>query len=100
MNRKAKKAVKELYDYLPWPVKSVIRDTFPLFFVESLYKQLPVSVPHSLHIDIGNLCNFKCTFCPTGDSILLSKVGRPKGMMSFDLFKKIIDDLKEITESA
>ena len=36
--------------------------------------------------------NFKCVFCPTGDSELLKSVNRPKGMMDLDLFKKVVDD--------
>jgi len=96
----AKKLIKDIYDLFPWKIKSAVRETFPSLFVKSLYKQLPLGVPQSLHIDIGNLCNFRCTFCPTGDSALLESVGRPKGMMNYDLFQKIINDLKEmVTES-
>ena len=54
----------------------------------------PSKVPLFLHIDPVNLCNFKCTFCPTGDHDLLEIIGRPKGMMSPLTFEKIIGDLE------
>ena len=94
-----KSGIKRVYEIMPWRLKSALRELLPSLFVPSLYKALPLGVPQSLHIDIGNLCNFKCTFCPTGDSTLLAKVNRPKGMMPFELFKKIIDDLKEMCDS-
>ena len=43
-------------------------------------------------------CNFRCTFCPTGDYELLKSVSRPLGVMPYELFCKIIDDLKEFPE--
>ena len=38
-------------------------------------------------IDPTNVCNFKCTFCPTGDDELLKSVNRPKGFMTLETFK-------------
>lgn len=55
---------------------------------------LPAATPLSLLIDPSNACNFRCIFCPTGDSERLKQVGRPLGMMSLALFDKIIDDLE------
>jgi len=49
-----------------------------------------------MHIDPANACNFRCAFCPTGDNPLLTSVGRPAGLMDFDLFTRIIDDLAEM----
>lgn len=45
--------------------------------------------PYVLIIDPINICNLKCPLCPTG----LGVEGRAKGRMSFDLFKRIIDEL-------
>jgi len=59
-----------------------------------LHELLPLDTPLSIQVDPSNVCNFQCVFCPTGDTELLQKAGRPKGMMEFDLFKKIIDDIK------
>lgn len=57
-----------------------------------LADNLPLSTPLSLMIDVSNLCNFRCSFCPTGDVKLLKSVNRPQGMMDFQLFSKIVDD--------
>ncbi|PSN13332.1 radical SAM protein, partial [filamentous cyanobacterium CCP5] len=40
-----------------------------------------------LHIEVTNVCNFKCEFCP--DAIM----GRPRGHMSLALLEKILDEL-------
>ncbi len=48
-----------------------------------------------VYIEPTNLCNIKCAFCPTSDKQLLEKVGRPAGNMPFELFCKIVDELKE-----
>jgi len=55
---------------------------------------LPLGLPLSMFIDPVNLCNFRCTFCPTGDFELLGQFKRPKGSMKYDLYCKIIDDLQ------
>lgn len=56
---------------------------------------IPLPAPYALYIEPTNVCNLKCTFCPTGDSQLLKSVGRPKGFMLMDLFRKIVQDIKE-----
>ena len=63
-----------------------------------LIELLPLGTPLSILIDPCNICNFKCTFCPTSDAKLLKSVGRPKGIMDFNLFCKIIEDIKEFKE--
>ena len=64
------------------------------FSYRRLSSILPLASPLSLIIDPTNICNFRCAFCPTADSRLLKSVGRPRGMMGFDLFQKIIDDAR------
>ena len=91
-----RKIMKSVYEVLPWQVRSTIRKVMPSKFAVPLYEQLPFAVPFSLHIDPTNLCNFRCTFCPTGDFELLKSVSRPKGTMSYELFCKIIDELEEM----
>jgi radical SAM protein with 4Fe4S-binding SPASM domain len=92
--------VKSVYENLPWRIREVIRKTIPARFVRPLFNQLPFSVPYSLHIDPTNLCNFRCTFCPTGDFDLLKKVNRPKGTMPFELFCKIIEELSVMCKAS
>jgi len=53
-----------------------------------------LNTPISVLIDPANLCNFNCTFCPTGDKDLLKKVGRPEGVMDWGLYTKVIKDLE------
>lgn len=60
-----------------------------------LAKALPLSTPLMVMIDVSNICNFKCIFCPTGDPELLEFVKRPKGVMNLELFCKIIDDISK-----
>jgi len=60
-----------------------------------LGKQLPLDTPFVLLVDPSSLCNLRCSFCPSGNPILIKSTGRYQGNMSLDLFKKIIDDLHE-----
>ena len=55
---------------------------------------LPYNVPYQIYIDPSNLCNFKCNFCPTGNTKLMKNIQRPAGMMKMATFKKFIDDTK------
>jgi len=93
---KTRTLVKTFYESMPWQIREGIRNIYPSRFAGPLYKLLPMAVPFSLHIDPTNLCNFRCTFCPTGDLDLLRTVGRSKGQMTVELFKKIIDELSEM----
>ena len=54
---------------------------------------LPLKIPFSIHIDPTNKCNFRCSFCPTGNQALLDKVGRQAGNMDINLYSKIIEDI-------
>jgi MoaA/NifB/PqqE/SkfB family radical SAM enzyme len=63
-----------------------------------LWKQLPLPVPLTVHLEPTNLCNFRCIFCPTGNRELLEKVKRPQGMMPLELFRSIIDQARTLTE--
>lgn len=56
---------------------------------------LPLESPLVLFIDPSDKCCLKCEFCPSSDYSLMQQVGRPLTTMSFDLYKKIIDDLNE-----
>jgi radical SAM protein with 4Fe4S-binding SPASM domain len=45
--------------------------------------------PESVFIEPTNICNLKCPLCPTGSG----KIKRRKGFLSFENFKKIIDEI-------
>lgn len=59
-----------------------------------LRESVPLASPLSVHVDPTNACNFRCSFCPTGNPELLKAAGRPLGLMKLPLFAKIIDDLR------
>src|SRR5687768_2112879 len=43
-------------------------------------------LPEIVQIESTNICNAKCVFCPRDD------MHRKQGIMSFDLFKKIVEE--------
>ncbi len=57
----------------------------------SLNLTKPLGKPYILFIEPTNICNLKCPMCPTGNGTLK----RPKGFMSFDTFKKTVDELDD-----
>lgn len=59
---------------------------------------IPLSTPMVLFVDPSSACNFKCSFCPNGDVDLIRTTGRWQGPMSMDVYRKVIDDLKEFDE--
>jgi len=55
---------------------------------------IPLKTPFIINIDPSDRCNFQCKFCPTGDRELMKKTpGRNFGIMDFELYKKVIDDI-------
>ena len=64
--------------------------------IEPLSEMLPLKVPFSILIDPTNKCNFRCTFCPTGNPSLLDEVRRPIGYMEYGLYTKIINDISSL----
>lgn len=60
---------------------------------------IPLRTPFIINIDPSDTCNFQCKFCPTGDRELMKKtVGRNHGIMDFELYKKIIDNICEFED--
>ncbi len=58
-----------------------------------LERVIPLSTPYTVFIDPCGACNFTCNFCPCNMSNYRDQ-DRHK-IMSFELFKKIVDDMKE-----
>ncbi|MBT6136055.1 MAG: radical SAM protein [Rhodospirillaceae bacterium] len=54
---------------------------------------VPLPAPLSMLIDPANGCNFRCTFCPTGNPEMLKEVGRPIGVMKLPMFTKIVEGM-------
>lgn len=61
-----------------------------------LEELVPLKAPLILYIDPCGACNFDCNFCPCYRSDFM-KEERHK-MMSFDLFRKIVNDMEQFEE--
>jgi len=69
------------------------RDRMPLHAIA------PLAYPLVIYLEPTNVCNFRCSFCPTGDTALVKK-HRPVGMMPWELWTKVIDDFKAFDRPA
>ena len=64
-----------------------------------LKNALPLRTPYVIHIDPSDTCNFRCKFCPSGNPELMGKTrGRGHGPMDFEVYKGIIDSLREFPD--
>ncbi|MGD9731209.1 MAG: radical SAM/SPASM domain-containing protein [Desulfamplus sp.] len=77
-------------------MKAVIKPRIDLENRTKLETVIPLSTPFIINIDPSDICNFQCKFCPTGNKSLMKKThGRNHGIMDFQLYKKIVDDISE-----
>lgn len=62
-------------------------------YIFSLILRKPVvwGYPPIIMIEPTNYCNLKCPLCPSG----ADQLSRERGYMSYDLFKKIVDDVAQ-----
>jgi MoaA/NifB/PqqE/SkfB family radical SAM enzyme len=79
-------------------MKAAIKPRINLENRTRLEEVIPLATPMVLFVDPSSTCNFMCKFCPTGDRKLIQKTGRWQGVMDFDLYKKIINDVAEFDE--
>lgn len=64
-----------------------------------LKNALPLRTPYVVHIDPCDACNFHCKFCPSGNLELMKKIkGRGHGPMDFEVYKNLINSLKEFPD--
>ena len=54
---------------------------------------IPLTTPFVVFADPASVCNFHCSFCPTGHRDLIDETGRYQGVMKLPVFQKVIDDL-------
>jgi MoaA/NifB/PqqE/SkfB family radical SAM enzyme len=52
--------------------------------------RVELALPHILHVGVTTYCNLQCPGCPTGTRAL----GRPREHLSFDLFRRVVDELR------
>lgn len=80
-------------------MKAQIKPRIDLENRTRLEEVIPLRTPFVIFVDPADTCNFKCKFCPTGDRKLMKNTpGRNFGIMDFELYKKIIDDICEFEE--
>lgn len=60
----------------------------------NLGEVIPLEVPFSVQVDICSACNLKCNFCFHSDLDAIKRAGISFGLMSYELFTRIIDDMK------
>ncbi|MBF0180654.1 MAG: radical SAM protein [Magnetococcales bacterium] len=63
-----------------------------------LGRVLPLATPFVVMVDPASHCNYRCRFCATGNRELIAATGRYQGPMALDLFRKIVDDLREFPD--
>lgn len=76
-------------------MKAALKPRINLDNRPALETVIPLATPYVIFVDPASACNFKCTFCPTGHRDLIARTGRFQGLMQFDVFQKIVDDLVE-----
>lgn len=63
----------------------------PWHFMKAVFKYRVLGYPYVALIEVGSYCNLRCPTCPTpGD-----KIHRKKELMTFENFKKVVDNLKD-----
>ncbi|MFH1780762.1 MAG: radical SAM protein [Candidatus Nealsonbacteria bacterium] len=63
----------------------------PWHFLKANFKYRVLGYPYVALIEVGNYCNLRCPTCPTP----ADKINRKKELMSFENFKKVIDNIKD-----
>ncbi len=61
-----------------------------------LWEAVPLPAPWTVFIDVTNVCNFKCVFCPTGSPEMWHGTARNTGHMSLDTYRLVIEDLAQM----
>lgn len=67
----------------------VIGDIYDFFYFRFIVKKME-SLPFQLTIEPNNICNLRCIMCP------YKRMKRKKETMPMNLFKKAIDEAKEL----
>lgn len=72
--------------------KTRIGNYFYFKLAERVFDKTPHG-PQIIFLEPTNICNSNCTFCPR------ELLTRPKDIMSFDTFKKIVHDIKAMNDA-
>lgn len=63
-----------------------------------LVSATPLKTPYVVFVDPSSACNFRCTFCPTGDRKLIRDLGRFQGSLSLADFEKVLTDIEQFDD--
>ncbi|MBF0359009.1 MAG: radical SAM protein [Magnetococcales bacterium] len=74
-------------------IKAIVQPRIDSSKKVALEDAIPLATPFSAHIDVCSVCNFKCSFCFQADNAGMKAAKLKRGMMTLELFKKIVDDL-------
>jgi len=74
-------------------LKNAIKAEVSYYVSLLLKKSIVWGLPPILMVEPTNICNLKCPLCPSGTGDL----NRPRGFMEFDVFKKVVDEVKDFT---
>ena len=88
--------VNQIAAQLSQSLQAKIKPRIDLVDRTRLEEVIPLASPFTVFVDPADVCNFRCKFCPTGNRALMADVNRPSGLMDFDLYQKIINDLCEL----
>lgn len=80
-------------------MKAAIKPRINLEGRTRLETVIPLDTPFVIFIDPSSACNFKCKYCPTGHLDLIRDTKRYQGVLKFEIYKKIIDDLKDFNKN-
>lgn len=67
----------------------IIGDIYDFFYIKFIKKKI-ANLPLEITIEPNNICNLQCVMCP------YKRMKRKKQTMSMKLFKRIVDEAKEI----
>lgn len=59
----------------------------------NLGRVAPLASPLTVLVEVTSVCNLRCHFCPTGDIILTRDTGKFRGLLDFDLYRKVLRDI-------
>ena len=61
--------------------------------IDSMKQALPSYLPRKferIHLELTNLCNFSCTFCPDG------RMSRRRGLMDISVAKSALNQIADL----
>ena len=80
-------------------MKAKIKPRIDLENRTKLETVIPLKTPFIINVDPADVCNFQCKFCPTADRELMKATpGRFFGLMDFNLYKKVVDDIGQFEQ--